>query len=153
MTHRERPSEHGFTIIELMIVVTIIALASALVALAWPDPRARLQDDAARFAARVRAAHDMAMIEGRSVSLWVSAGGYGFDRRDRGGWQPMAEKPFRVERWQNGVRPVITAAEGRERIIFDSTGFANVPLNLDLRRGDAHTRVRIDNDGSVRVDG
>ena len=42
----------GFTLIELMIVVTIIGLASAVVVLALPDPRGRLRDEAAQFAAR-----------------------------------------------------------------------------------------------------
>lgn len=148
-----RSAEHGFTLVELMVVMALIALASVVVVLAWPDPRGRVNDDAARFAAHVRAARDMAMIEGRSVSLWVTVGGYGFDRRDRDGWQPIAEKPFRVARWEHGVRPVVTAADGRERVIFDPTGFASVPLSLDLRRGDAHARVVIGSDGTVRVDG
>ena len=76
----------GFTLVELMIVIALVALASAAVVLALPDPRGRLRDDAERFAARVRAAHDLAVVEGRSVSVWVSDGGYGFDRREAGAW-------------------------------------------------------------------
>ncbi len=143
----------GFTIIELMIVVTLIALATAAVAFALPDPRGRLDDDATRFAARARAAHDMAIIEGRSVSVWVAGSGYGFDRHDAGGWQPIAEKPLRASTWQQGVRATVLSQDGRERVIFDSTGFANVPLDLELKRGEERARVRIGSDGSVRVNG
>ena len=151
---RSRPSERGFTLVELMIVVTIIALASAAVVLALPDPRGRLIDDAEKFAARARAAHDSAIIEGRSVSIWVSSEGYGFDRRSAGAWQPISEKPLRVARWAVDVRPVIASAQGRDRVIFDSTGLANAPMDVQLRRGgDVAATVRIGADGSVKIDG
>ena len=153
-TPLKRSAEHGFTLIELMIVITIIALASAAVALAIPDPRGRLIDDADRFAARVRTAHDSAIIEGRSVSVWISEDGYGFDRRSRGAWEAISERPLRVTRWARDVHPVIAAENGRDRIIFDSTGLANAPIDVQLRRGgDLGTTVRIAADGSVRVDG
>lgn len=64
--------ERGFTLIELMIVIAIIGLASAVVVLALPDPRGRLTDEAARFAARTRAAHDLAVVGARPISVWVS---------------------------------------------------------------------------------
>lgn len=147
------PRSSGFTLVELMIVVTLIALASAAVAFALPDPRGRLDDDATRFAARARAAHDLAIIEGRSVSIWVAGGGYGFDRHAAGGWQAIADTPLRAATWQRGVRANVTSADGRDRVIFDSTGFANTPLDLELKRGDDRAHVRIGSDGSVRVGG
>ena len=149
-----RFAEHGFTLVELMIVITIIALASAAVVLALPDPRGRLIDDAERFAARVRAAHDSAIIEGRPVSVWVSREGYGFDRRSDGAWQPISEKPFRVTRWATDVHPAVVGNDGRDRVTFDSTGLADAPLAVDLRRsGDIAATVRIGSDGSVKIDG
>ena len=147
--------QRGFTLIELMIVVTIIALASAAVVLVMPDPRGRLIDEAETFAARVRAAHDIAVIEGRSVSLWVSDAGYGFDRRSAGAWQPISEKPLRVTRWGTDIRPAIGGgAAGRDRVIFDSTGLANAPLDVALQRaGGVATHVLIAADGSVTIGG
>lgn len=152
MTDRRQPADNGFTIVELMIVVALIALGAGLVTLAWPDRRAALQAEATRFAARALAAHDLAMVEGRPVSLWVSRGGYGFDQHEAAGWRPMAARPFRVVRWQEDARPVLPG-DGRTRVIFDATGLADVPLDLDLARGAAHVHVRIGNDGAVRVDG
>lgn len=152
MAAAPRPAEAGFTLIELMIVITVIALMSALVVLALPDPRGRLIDEAERFAARARTAHDLAIVEGRSTSIWVSPGGYGFDRREGGKWVPMSDKPMTVATWGRDVRPVLD--EARTRIIFDSTGLASAPLRVQLRRGaEAAAVVTIGADGRVTING
>lgn len=144
-------AEGGFTLIELMVVITIIGLASAVAVLAMPDPRGRLFDEATTFAARTRAAHDSAIIQARPVSVWVSPGGYGFDERTGGRWQPIAETPLRVARWGADVRPSL--AVERQRVVFDTTGLADTTLDLRLVRGDESEIVRIGLDGSVRVGG
>jgi general secretion pathway protein H len=145
-----RAAAHGFTLVELMVVITIIGLASAVAVLAMPDPRGRLMDEAARFATRVRAAHDSAIIDAHPVSLWVTPSGYGFDQWRGGRWTPIAEKPLRVERWNNG-----TAAIGvvRDRITFDSTGLADRAMTVSLRREGTSANVAIAADGAVRVTG
>ena len=152
MRRPPRPAQAGFTLIELMIVITVIALMSALVVLALPDPRGRLIDEAERFAARARTAHDLAIVEGRSTSIWVSAGVYCFDRREQGRWVPMSDKPMTVTRWGAGVAPLLD--EARARIIFDSTGLASAPMRVQLRRGsEAAAVVTIGADGKVSING
>lgn len=146
-----RAAERGFTLIELMIVITIIGLASAVAVLAMPDPRGRLVDDAERFAARARAAHDSAIVEARPVSVWIASAGYGFDTRSHGAWLPISEKPLRVSRWADGVTPTLSA--DRDRVVFDSTGLADRPLDVRLNRDGESATVRIGADGSVKVDG
>lgn len=146
-----RRSRAGFTLVELMVVILVIALASAVAMMAMPDPRGRAFDEAARLAAKVRAARDIAILGGAPVSLWVASGGYGFDRRVDGAWLPMAEKPFRVERWREGTRVGI-AGGARARIVFDGTGLADRPLDLSLTRDRATVTARIAADGSARVE-
>lgn len=146
-----RSGERGFTLVELMIVVTIIGLASAAVALSIPDPRGRLIDEASRFAVRARAAHDLAVVDTQPVSLWVSAGGYGFDQRRAGAWVPIVEKPLRVTPWSKGTRAVPAATDGRDRVLFDSTGLADAPLDVTLTRSDARVIVHIAAGGEVKV--
>ncbi len=144
-----RFAERGFTLVELMVVVTIIGLASAVALWAMPDPRGRVVDEAARFAVRTRAAHDAAIVEARPVSLWVTAGGYGFDRRLAGNWVPIGDKPLRVTRWSDGTRAAI--GEARLRVIYDPTGLADRPAQVTLSRGGARAVIDMAADGTVRV--
>lgn len=145
--------QRGFTLVELMIVITIIGLASAAVMWSLPDPRGRLIDEATRFAARTRAAHDLAVVNAQPVSVWVSSGGYGFDERRAGAWSAIIEKPLRVTTWTKGTQAIPATAAGRDRVIFDSTGLADGPLDVVLTRAEERVTVRVGADGGVKVGG
>lgn len=151
-TSTRRSAEHGFTLVELMVTITVIALMSAAVVWAMPDPRGRVRDDALRFAGRVKAARDEAVVGAEPVSVWVTAGGYGFDRRSAGQWHPLADKPLRAELWTPRARADVGDQSGRVRVTFDPTGLpdraADVRLDLDGRA----MLIRIGGDGSVRAD-
>ena len=80
---RARPA--GFTLIELMVVVALIAIASAVVSLALRDPAAtRLEQEGARLVALLEAARTEARAAGIAAS-WQpqadadGAGGFRFD--------------------------------------------------------------------------
>jgi general secretion pathway protein H len=63
----------GFTLVELLVVVAIVALASAAVSLAVRDPEARtLEREAARLAVLLEAARAEARAAGLAVA-WVPA--------------------------------------------------------------------------------
>src|SRR3546814_7675349 len=57
----------GFTLVELLIVLTIVRLMSAAVVLAMPDPRGNLRAEAEPFAARAAAARNLAIADARSA--------------------------------------------------------------------------------------
>lgn len=134
-----RSAEHGFTLVEMMVVLVILALAASAVVLAMPDAGGSLQSEAERFAARAKAARDGAIIESRAASLDVNAAGYDLSRRTDGRWQA----PTHYE-WVAGT----TVEGGRTR--FDSTGLAD-PLYVTLRRGDRRVAVEIRGDGTIHV--
>ena len=65
----QRAAARGFTLIELMLVVALIAIASALAALALRDPAAaRLDEEAARLTALLEGARAEARARGLTVT-------------------------------------------------------------------------------------
>jgi general secretion pathway protein H len=134
-----RSAEHGFTLVEMMVVLVILGLAASAVVLAMPDAGGSLQSEAERFAARAKTARDGAIIESRAASLEVGAAGYDVSRRADGQWQNAAHYD-----WVDGT----TVEGGRTR--FDTTGLAD-PLYVTLRRGERRVAVEIRGDGTIHV--
>jgi general secretion pathway protein H len=141
---RARKSERGFTLIELMVVLVILGLATTAVVLAMPERGGSVESEAERFAARAKAARDDAIVESRPVVLLVGAGGYTFAHRRGGQWQAGEQ-----HNWGEGTAVATAgAAEGRSR--FDSTGLAE-PMRVTLRRHERNVAVEIGADGEVHV--
>ena len=151
-TSLKRSAEHGFTLLELMVVLTIIGFISAAVVLAIPDPRGRVVEDADRFAARVAAARDEAVVTARPMGVWVSASGYGFQRREGGGWASIDQKPFGNANWKAGTRALV-GKDGGQQIAFDGTGLPTDPLTVTLAREGERVAVTVDMAGKVMVGG
>lgn len=145
-------SQAGFTLLELMVVLTIIGFISAAVILAIPDPRGRVIEDADRFAARVAAARDEAVVTAQPMGVWVSASAYGFQRRDGAVWAPMEDKPFATTSWKAGTRALV-GKDGRQQIGFDGTGLPTDPMRVTLARDGERVSVTVDMAGKVAVGG
>ena len=144
--HRER----GFSLIELLIVIVIIGLISSVVVVTMSDPRGRITGDADRFAGRVRAARDAAIVSGRPMALWVSQTGYGFQRREQGEWQAVDDGPLAAKSWSSATSARFTGVS-QLRQVFDSVGRADQPLDFVLARDTSRVRIRVDLDGQVKT--
>ena len=145
-TGMSRSAEQGFTLLELMVVVAIVGLASAAVVVALPDPRGRVIDEADRLAVRAKAVQDDAIVQGRAISLRIDASGYAVERRIDGQWQAAGERLFAPVGWKQG-----TLVSSGGRATFDPTGAIGEPVTVELRRDTATARVTLSGDGGIRV--
>lgn len=79
---RSATRQQGFTLIEVMVVVVIIAVLSSMVVLAtMPDEGARAEREARRLASLLELSLAEARASGRTIAWSPEGGGYSF-------WQP-----------------------------------------------------------------
>jgi len=130
--------------------MAILGAMGAAVMLAIPDPRGSLREEGERFAARLIAGRDAAIVGGRDVAVRVGAGGYAFETRRLDGWAPLDGRAFRNQGWADGTAARVEPADAG-RILFDPTGLAT-PAVVGLTRDGAALRVKVDASGAVRID-
>ncbi len=155
---------NGFTLIELMVTLFIIGLVAGAVVLSLPGDSAALSEDADRFAARVAAARDEAVVSARPIAVWIAPSGYGFDARQDRQWVPLNARALANRDWKPGTVAQIegeaaeqaaspgtdpAAAPSRARFWFDSTGLPNMPVTVLLSRGANSDRIVISATGEV----
>lgn len=150
-TGRARPGRKpraGFTLVELMMTVAIIAMAGAAVVMVAPDPRPAVGAEAERFAARLASARDEAVLTNRPIAVETTTSGYGFQAFDGRVWTRLQEGPFKAVPWETGT----IAEPGQEAalVVFDPTGVAD-PYRLTLRREGQARVVTVDGAGEVKI--
>ncbi|HUE78644.1 MAG TPA: GspH/FimT family pseudopilin [Sphingomicrobium sp.] len=143
---------NGFTLVELMVVIALMALMAGAVVMTVGAPGGGPAAGATRFASRLAAARDEAIVSGRPMSAWVTPSGYGFDRFQGGRWQPMSAAPFEGDNWEPGTDvKLATATEARVRVRFDSLGLPDSPASVRLVRDGRTAEVRVAANGDVAV--
>lgn len=146
---RSRRESNGFTLVELMVVLAIMALAATAVVLTIPGEERTVRSEPIGLAARLAAARDIAVIEGRSVAVNFAPSGYGFERRISGEWQPLPGRAFEQRNWPGDVRFAAGDGQGAARILFDRVGISPTPQAVVLTGGDAREIVRVSATGEV----
>lgn len=142
---------HGFTLVELMVVLVILGLAGVAVVLTAPGDGRRLALEADTLAARLVRAQEEAILTTRAVQVMVDAGGYTFARQDFGDWQPLDDGPFGPVTWSEGTA-LVGDADHRVSFRFDPAGGARTG-EVQLQRDGQKVRVAVDAAGAVVVDG
>jgi general secretion pathway protein H len=142
-------NERGFTLIELIVVLAIIAVATTAVLLGLPGPERTLRHSAEKLAAQAAALRDEAVMTSSPMAIRLGDGGYGFERYADGRWTAATEKPFRRVALPEGMS-IGTTPAGERQIRFDATGLADpVVLSIDYRG--LRRTVRVDAGGGVAL--
>lgn len=144
--------EGGFTLVELMVVLLVMGLLAGAVVLTAGQVGGGASEAATRYAARLGAARDEAVVTGSPVSAWISATGYGFEKYRGGRWQPLTDKPFEGANWDKGIRVTAGETSGRARVRFDALGLPDAPVTVRLANDDRVANVAVAANGDIRVD-
>ncbi len=87
--------DQGFTLIEIMVVITIAAIMFGAVILAFPDSsNDRLKEQGRRFSALISLAQDEAILQSQDLAVAMTGSGYSFYRRFGEVWEVYLDKPF-----------------------------------------------------------
>ena len=143
---------NGFTMVELLVVIAVMALMAGAVVVTAGGTGSGPAEAATRFASRLAAARDEAVVGGRPISAWVAPSGYGFERHQQGRWQAMTAKPFQGDNWDSGTVIAMPAERGaRASVRFDSLGLADRPVTFALTRDGRTARIHVAANGDVTL--
>lgn len=162
--HPSRITNHGFTLIEILVVVVIVGvLALALTLAVAGNAERQLANEAERFRALLAHACGQAELSGREIGAVLDANGYAFRRLDGEGWHELGEGELRTRRWPNALRlelsragrplELATAERTAPQLVCFSSGELT-PFTLTLALGDAPLRYRISgtDDGTLKAE-
>jgi general secretion pathway protein H len=138
--------ERGFTLVEMMAVMAIIALSTAVVLLVMPASRGTAPKSAEKLAARIALVRDTAVIAARPMAIAVDTDGYRFEEWRRGEWLPAQGKTLDPVSLDEGL-----SASPTGRLSFDQTGAADRDMMITLTLDDQRASVRIETNGTVSV--
>lgn len=145
----------GFSLVEAMAALMIIALVVAGVLLAAPGADSAAKGEAQRLAARVLAASEESILVNRPLALVVTSEGYSFERLEANGWVAAGHAaPFGFYAWPDDLNVVVAQRSGEAddpRVArFDALGGAT-PALIVLGNDGASWRVGIEGDGGAYV--
>jgi general secretion pathway protein H len=136
--------EAGFSLIEMMVVLAIVSLATGLVIISAPGPSNQLAQETDRLIRSLLAARDLALIENRTVTVEISETGYATRVASRVG----LAREIETTSWNE--RTTVAADDGRLPAIvtFDPMGLAE-PASFTLFSGGAKDGIVIDPSGRM----
>jgi general secretion pathway protein H len=149
---------HGFTLIEILIVLVVIGITIALVGVNLQrDPKNALREEAQRLALLLTAARSEAIATGKSLAWIADPPTYGFYRRgeDRKWTDPMSEAPLSQGTLPEPIRIALVQINKanvpvNSPLVFSASGL-NPPFRVVLESSNIQMLVVGDAGGAIRA--
>jgi len=149
--------ESGFTLLEILLVIVIMAVTSMMVAPSYFSAiSVSVDDESRRLAQALRLASEEATLSGKMFRVRFRQHSYQFQSADQSGvWQPLQETPYKEHKLAEGiqivaVRPsvLLTEQTGKEKqgqeavladVLFAPEGIRKiVDIILNTEPSDGH---------------
>ena len=145
----------GFTLVEILVVIVILAVVAGAVslALAGASGERTLAREAERAEALITYACEQAELGGRTIGISLSKSGYRFSRTEQEVWVPYKDGELRARHWpapmsadlRRDETPIPLGDEfpDKPQALCYSSGEVT-PFRLELAWADVERRYRLD---------
>ncbi|AVG38886.1 type II secretion system minor pseudopilin GspH [Achromobacter insolitus] len=153
-------SERGFTLVEVLVVLVIVAIAASMVSLSVGRGENRLRGDAQRLADAFTVAQSEARSDGRPIRWLASGQGWSFERQGRlPGLSAEEDRPLPLDRMERdevlrpqswSAAPVELRLDPDQPLVFN-TEWVAAPITLTLSAGTSRVILLRDAAGRYEI--
>lgn len=163
-------ARRGVTLIETLVVLGLVALLASIAVLSAPAARSSARDEAERFAAKLDAAHTLAIATGAPVKVEITGAGYSFSSyRDRAWTEIVAQESLRKRAFRRDVAVTLVSVDaaladaaasspsgsrerdrGARQFLVDPLGGGG-ETSVEFADGGGRWMVAVDGSGAVKV--
>ena len=155
--------QHGFTLVELVVVMVIFAIIVTMATINIGDPQVkRMQQNSERIATLIQLAKEQAIFNSREYALSVWESGYAFYILSESGWIPVAnDRIFRARDLPDGlefvlylddIKVILTQEDKQEPQVFITSDGEISPFKLELTdQHDWRFQIEFDEIGDFEI--